>query len=729
VSTGIHLLCVGISRYAHNLLTTPAVSALRVFGTFRGLGSAAGRPLPIKSARLVVTPSEVEEQLVERLLPEQAALFVASKSGGTRAELTHVLNDWFREARSDPGDAVVFYFSGHGLGLTENAGEESKTLLLTSDYSEVYQRPPKAVTLEHLLSGLRPAQASDPIARRQLLLLDCCRSNDWFGPPAEQGDLEILAADRLRLEPGVRDDRLVAVQYACCGGDVARTGDNDPSSNRVVTTNYADALIASLESLAALPELGVEVLLRQVAAALEQRHAQATRRGRFDDFALRSAGDPSPLATATPGVQIRAAGLRADSRAPTLLEDLGSGATLHDLARPERPLGPKDPRQAVSPSPSTEPSARKAPTSRARLTWLVVAAAGAGIAAWAIGMPASEGSGVPAASASVPPAATVTAQDRAAPTPAGASSGAGIDTMVRLAGAVFTPGSSLEEAQRAHRECVDYGTAHGFAADHLPADLPCSKAFDASMYARETRISSEPRRIKAFYLDRAEVTNRAFGAWLTERKGDVVVLDADPKQTPWVALRGEEPLASLSTPNAPRAALKLTWRDGGFTSESRDAERPVTAVTWLGASRFCEAHGKRLPTELEWEYAARGGARRELPWGTTRPECASVTFGRLASGECSSASAEPSPVGSSVLDRTPEGLLDLAGNVSEWTADTYDAPPQEAPCKKSPAGVCRVVKGGGFADRAVLLRSALRGRLDGSTSAPNVGFRCAKDAP
>jgi formylglycine-generating enzyme required for sulfatase activity len=709
VSPGIHVLCIGISRYDFAPLTTAAASALKVF--------EALRVLPIKSARLVVAPHPIEEELVARLLPGAVETFRASKHAATRAELDQVLCAWFEQTRGDPRDTAIFYFAGHGLGLEENPGQESKTLLLASDYAAEYARAPRAITLEHVMAGLQPAPAADPVARQQLFLLDCCRTEAWQGPGAEQGDLRIRAADRSQAERHAPDDRRIAVQYACRARDRAWSSDNDAAQSELVTTNYAQALVASLERLARLPELHVDYLLKHVTATLQQLYPhQEPRRGRADDFPLRGAQfDP-----ARPSAQVRVIqGARADSRATTVLQDLASNAGRPRLVPGTQPLGvssaspPPDhgvvrtPRDGVSGS-SRRPSARWA--------WFggaMVVGAAMVLAAWKHADPSQS-------APSAVPASMLTASVTQVAAPEG---------MVLVPSAEFRPGSSPEQAERAYRDCLEYGKSRGFSLAALPRELPCSRSFEASLFQRETRLSTSARRIAAFYLDRLEVTNRAFTTWLNVIKRDLVVQDAASRGTPWVALRNRPPLASITTGTS-RADIRIGLRRDQFTSDAEASELPVTAVTWEGASKYCEAQGKRLPSELEWELAARGTEQRELPWGASPPTCSGVCFGRSPALDCASSPPSPVAVGSSSQDKTELGIADLAGNVAEWTADAYtNPPPGEPPCTTDPNGSCRVVRGGGYSDAPAMLRAAMRSRLSAAEAAPNIGFRCAKDAP
>lgn len=725
MTPGIHILCIGISGYGFAPLTTAAVSALRVFEALLSLGSTTGSGLPIKSARLLVAPDAVEEKLVARLLPSSRATFAAAKSDATRRELDDVLNDWFEQARADPRDTTAFYFAGHGLGLQESPGQESKTLLLASDYEAEYTRPPRAITLEHVMGGLQPSRPADSVARQQLFLLDCCRTEAWHGPDAEQGNLTIRAADRTQAERHAPDDRRIAVQYACRARDRAWSSDNDVGRGDLVLTNYASALLSSLQRLAPLPELHVEYLLKHVAATLQQLHPhQEPRRGRADDFPLGGAG----VEQMRPSAQVQVAyGTRVDSRAPTVLGDLATSPATSHVPQGTRAGGvPSESPFAASVAQTSADGAGTSSSKGAR-RWAVVAgsiAAGAALAVGAWKRGSQDSTIVPSATAR-PSAAALPGEPR----PATFAFGSAPEGMVLVSGANIQPGSSLAEAEQAYRNCLEYGKDRGWSPAALPKELPCSRAFEASLFQRELRLGRSSRRIATFYLDRLEVTNRAYAAWLNTVTRDLVLQDAASGNTPWVALRGQQPLASVTT-STPRPDVRIRVQGDRFGYDAQASELPMAAVTWEGARRYCEGQGKRLPSELEWELAARGAERRELPWGASPATCPGVCFGRATPFDCASSPPGTAPAGSSPQDKTVLGIADLGGNVAEWTADAYvDAPPGEGPCTDDPSGSCRVIRGGSYLDPPVMLRAAVRTRLGAERSAPNVGFRCAKDAP
>ena len=168
--------------------------------------------------------------------------------------------------------------------------------------------------------------------------------------------------------------------------------------------------------------------------------------------------------------------------------------------------------------------------------------------------------------------------------------------------------------------------------------------------------------------------------------------------------------------------------------------RPVVGVSWFEAMAYClwltdrlrrlgqlkPTESIRLPTEAEWEWAARGNTPRRYPWGDAEPKAERLNF--------NSQVGSPTPVGVYPLGATPEGVLDLAGNVWEWCADGYDGGYYQA-CHsqgtvKNPTGpdtgAARVVRGGSWYYGARDCRSAYRGILDPDFRYYYTGFRCAR---
>jgi formylglycine-generating enzyme required for sulfatase activity/serine/threonine protein kinase len=164
-------------------------------------------------------------------------------------------------------------------------------------------------------------------------------------------------------------------------------------------------------------------------------------------------------------------------------------------------------------------------------------------------------------------------------------------------------------------------------------------------------------------------------------------------------------------------------------SESGRDQHPMNCVSFEQAAAYCRWQRAALPTEAQWERAARGdkAAPRPFPWGKDAPGCTrAVMIGEEGSGCGRSLTwqAASRPGG-----QTPEGVYDLAGNVREWVGDWY-APQYDAAVKRDPQGPVkgtrRVVRGGGWRDGVSALRTVARASFPSDGRAADLGFRCAR---
>jgi iron(II)-dependent oxidoreductase len=234
--------------------------------------------------------------------------------------------------------------------------------------------------------------------------------------------------------------------------------------------------------------------------------------------------------------------------------------------------------------------------------------------------------------------------------------------MVLIPAGEFWMGSTPEEVQSVHQ---------ALKCDEPP---PCS-------FLNE--IPRHRVRLDNFYIDRYEVTNAIYETFLT----------ATGRKR-----RMEDLLRSRGRLAPPH---------------------PVEVVTWADADAYCRWAGKRLPTEAEWEKAARGTDGRRYPWGDVwEPANAHAD------------SRSTSPVGAHPGGASPYGIHDMAGNVSEWVADWYDAK-YYASCPESnpqgpTSGRLKVMRGGP-GQGPYLSRTTSRFANEPGNGSLGLGFRCAKD--
>lgn len=169
-------------------------------------------------------------------------------------------------------------------------------------------------------------------------------------------------------------------------------------------------------------------------------------------------------------------------------------------------------------------------------------------------------------------------------------------------------------------------------------------------------------------------------------------------------------------------AAKLFSGEACNGTHSDRQQHPMNCLPWAYAVKYCEWVGKRLPTEAEWEYAARGTASRTFPWGEEVPNASrAVVEGLLLDGKTE-------PICSKPAGNTPEGVCDLSGSVWEWVSDwyaPYSSTPQTDP-RGPEQGTEHVYRGGSFSEPGSV-RASLRDKL-GPDLLGNLmfGFRCAR---
>jgi len=226
--------------------------------------------------------------------------------------------------------------------------------------------------------------------------------------------------------------------------------------------------------------------------------------------------------------------------------------------------------------------------------------------------------------------------------------------------------------------------------------------------------------LDAFYMDVYEVTNEQFVKFLNDTRPPEGI---GGKRWNWLVIRNDLELQERYT----WWPTEIIYENDKYVALEGNKHHPVITVSWYAADAYCKWAGKRLPTEAEWEKAARGGlAKARFPWGDEIPT------GGLVFDKVWRDNMVPAPTGE-VGNYYPNGygLYDMAGNVWEWVSDWFDptyysTSPAEDP-KGPPSGELKVLRGGAWHNFAMGLRVGVRNTEYPMSTGDGVGFRCAMD--
>jgi formylglycine-generating enzyme required for sulfatase activity len=179
----------------------------------------------------------------------------------------------------------------------------------------------------------------------------------------------------------------------------------------------------------------------------------------------------------------------------------------------------------------------------------------------------------------------------------------------------------------------------------------------------------------------------------------------------------------------PGPAVTIEKTPNGHAPKPGLERFPANRVSWYGADAYCKWKGKRLPTEAEWEKAARGTDERIFPWGNTHPTDEVATYRRHFD---KLGFKSLSPVDQMEKGRSPYGLYHMAGNVWEWVADWFDPDYYKRSPKKNPQGpvngTSKVLRGGNWYYKAYYMRATYRFNEKPEAFKVWQGFRCAGNA-
>ena len=246
----------------------------------------------------------------------------------------------------------------------------------------------------------------------------------------------------------------------------------------------------------------------------------------------------------------------------------------------------------------------------------------------------------------------------------------------------------------------------GFSPPALPSsDMVLVPAGEFIMGSQEGSPDEQPVRrvhLKAFHIDRYPVTNAQYVQFLNaggdpaSRCGGHICLDTQAE-----------------SPDS-----RILYRQGRYVVEAGYEQHPVTNVSWYGAQAYCRYQGKRLPTEVEWEKAARASDGRAYPWGDRFDPHRLNSDYRIG---------DTTPVGDYPAGVSPYGAYDMAGNVWEWMADWYRPYPGSPHQSPFFGEKYKVVRGGSWNHPGGDARTTRRDIAHPDRRIHVVGFRCARE--
>jgi len=211
--------------------------------------------------------------------------------------------------------------------------------------------------------------------------------------------------------------------------------------------------------------------------------------------------------------------------------------------------------------------------------------------------------------------------------------------------------------------------------------------------------------LSAYWIDKYEVTSSSFSKFLNENKKKAHQFI---EITPAVTVKLEKDVYK------PRKGLE---------------NFPVNRVSWFGAEGYCRWRGKRLPTEAEWEKAARGTDQRIFPWGNEFPDNSRTTYRRKFKEK---GFQVMEPVDGMINGISPYGVHHMAGNVWEWVSDWFDAAVYQDDKRVDPkgpeSGISKVLRGGNWYYKAYYMRTTYRFNEKPDVFKVWQGFRCAQNA-